>query len=301
MSTLMAHMSATRSTQEPKGHVTDRPHAAGGQQVRVDPVNCVVSVPCPPPVVYAEEAYVVLEAVAAVVDDVVELGKGQGAVVPASHAAAGYFDLPALDGRHALFVGELDLDGLADLAGQQGRDQHEVRAPPVSERAAGRQGEDADFAQRNAECLVDTVAQFGRGLGGGPQGHPIAVPLGDAGVAPQRGHLLAGEANLAIHDEIRFLFPLADVPPLHDIGLAHVTLFADLRSIGLHRLFRVEHGGQLLVFHLDELQGRLRNVLAGGRHRRHVVPVETGDSVEHLAPVVEPGVLPGRAAARPGA
>ena len=109
---------------------------------------------------------------------------------------------------------------------------------------------------------------------------------------PRGGHLLTRKSDLAVDDEVRFLLSLPYISPLHDIRIAYIALLADLRSVGLHCFFRIEHRRQQLILYFHEFQGGFRNVLTDGRHRRHVVSVETGCAVQNLAAVVEPGVLP---------
>ncbi len=252
----------------------------------------VVTVARATPHVHAEETDIVLEAVAAIVDDVVKLGERDGAVLGAAHPAARALDVTALDRRDALLVVELDLDRPAGLAREHDRHQHEVDAPPKTERAAARQRHHAHFAQGDAERLVDAVAQLRRRLRGGPDGDLVAEPFGDAGIAADRSVLLAVICYVAFGDDLGFRSSLRRVAPGDHIGVAHITLDADLRGFWPHRQFHVDDMRQQLVLDLDERQRPPGDLLGSRGNGADLVADKADGAVEHLAPPVEPGGLP---------
>ena len=173
-------------------------HATRSKHVGVDAVDFVVAVSVLAPHIDAEEAHIVLEAVPAVVDQMIEFKEGQRSVRLAAHRAARALLMAAFDGDHALFVVQFNLDRTMHFLGQQHCDDHEVVGPPLAERTAARKRLDANVRQRNSKSLVDAVAQFARCLRRGDDIHLVAHPFRDASIAAQRRILLAFIEDVAL-------------------------------------------------------------------------------------------------------
>ena len=158
-------------------------HASRSKHVDVDAVDFVIAVSVLAPHIDAEEAHVVLETVAAIVDQMIEFKEGQRSVRLAAHRAARALLMAAFDGGHALFVVQFDLDRTTHLLGQKHCDDHEVVGPPLAEGTAARKRLDANVRKRNAKSLVDAVAQFAWCLRRGDDIHLVAHPFRDARIA----------------------------------------------------------------------------------------------------------------------
>ena len=97
--------------------VANSTHATGRHQVRVHAVDSEISMVGLAPQVDAEESDIILEAIAPVVDDVVELRKRQVPVLGDAHPAAGVLKMATLDSHHAFRVVEFNLHGSPAFAG----------------------------------------------------------------------------------------------------------------------------------------------------------------------------------------
>ena len=126
----------------------------------------------------------------------------------------------------------------------------------------------------------------------GPHGHLVPVPVADAGVAPDARIVLGLVAHLLIDDVIGLPLTILEVAPDHTVLVTHVALFANLWRVVAKRLFHIENGGQGLVLDVDQIKGGIGNLHRRRGNRRDLVPDESRDAIQDLAPVVVPDSHP---------
>ena len=174
-------------------------------------------------------------------------------------------------------IGQLDRAARA-AHGQRDDDALQRGAGLAAEAAADRLADDADLVQREIKGFRQRAAHRKGGLAGGPDGQlAVGHVLRGAGVG-LNGHMLymrdveavvehavglgkgllrvALSENIVVGD-VRALLRIEDGQ--HLVGM---QIGVNERRVRLHAFQRVKDRGQLLVFHLDEAAGLLRNLRA---------------------------------------
>jgi len=161
----------------------------------------------------------------------------------------------------------------AGLAREQRGDVRAAEAHLAAEAPAAGVADETHLVGGDPQDRSATQGQQRRGLEGAATGHTLLhrVPLADDPEVLNGVGADAIPAEALREDVVRRLEGLIHLPPPED-PLQHdvrAALFVDERASRLHGLDGVDHGLQGLVVHVDELEGILGHVAAGGRHGRY--------------------------------
>ena len=183
--------------------------------------------------------------------------------------------MAASSGPEFLFPGQGELDGLSCKPGPECGAK--VPGPHLhlsAESAADERLDDPHLILPESQGRSEQALNDIRRLRGSPKGD--AAPVVDVRQAGARfeirvTHGLGREGvlpHVVRRSESRFQVPVCDVP-----GDAHVALglFMEQRGVFGKGGVDVEHGGQFLVFHLDQSQGLFRDIGVHGDDRYHLV------------------------------
>ena len=212
------------------------------------------------------------------------------------------------------------LDGAADLAGQHGRQRFQIDGGLAAEAAADFRRKDADLRLRVHEHGGQLVADSEMALRTGFHDQmPVLVPVGQrvvrldvalvdhgGGIGPlhdQVGRRIAGLDVAFLVNEV-----LGDVAELvvEDAAGFGVEVVEDDRRVVTHGFAHVQHGRQDFVVHVDQTQGFLGVVDAGGGHGGDDLALRGDapagdDPLGHVAQALHAGLVGfGLAAARVG-
>ena len=212
---------------------------------------------------------------------------------------------PAAVDRNVVFLpGELEADGGARLLREHRRHEVEVVALVlVAEPAPHVLAHDPHLLRGNPQIPGEVVPAVGNALRGRIHGEVVAVPGREADaqfhlrVVDVRGRIAV------LEDQIGRAETILDAAALVYVGLVLAVLRGRQIAAGVNRdrarrerRLGIQHEGQGLVFHLDEVQRFLRDMRVDCRHRGHGVADEPHGVVEQVAGIPRVAAGPGDAA-----
>ena len=224
--------------------------------------------------------------IGAIVKNEADVAEGQLALGVAALADLGPDRLPGRGGEELLFPVEEDLHRPPRAVGQQDGDVLEGVGVQLRAEAAPDGGVDHPHLAAHPhglERFLEVGLGHARDLGDGVDGEVLARVEG--GHAAGGAHAAVGHParlEVALHDVGGRRFPRLDVAggelprqtqAVVGDGLALGVLVVDERRALGEGLLGVEDRGQVLVLHLDELEGFLGDLRCGGRDRRHLVAI----------------------------
>ena len=117
----------------------------------------------------------------------------------------------------------------------------------------------------------------------------VSVRHGHGAFRLKEGVLRERGGEVILHDKFRVGNGLLGIAAGNVLMRQQVALAVDERRIGRGRLLWVVHGGQNLIFHLDELLGLFQNLRRLGCDKGQCVAEEVDDAADgdHDVPVVD--------------
>ncbi|MNK95796.1 hypothetical protein D3C87_1160520 [compost metagenome] len=177
--------------------------------------------------------------------------------------------------EEGLFARVFHAHRAARLAGQQRAQELALEQVLLgAEAAAHVVHQHAHLVQRQAQHLGHDPAHHEGGLGGDPYGQvAVAVPLAGQHVRFHVGRRGAPALVDAFEDEVGLGEAALHIAPLdphrRQYEVAAGRAVVDQRGAGRGGIVHGEHGGQWLVFDLDQLHGARGDLLADGGHGGH--------------------------------
>ena len=184
---------------------------------------------------------------------------------------------------------QLALDGAAGLIGDERGQRLDGHVLLAAEAAADEGILNFDLLGRQAEGHRDLVQRGVGALVRRVEADAVSVRHGHGAFRLKEGVLRERGGEVILHDKFRVGNGLLGIAAGDVLVRQQVALAVDERRIGRGRLLWVVHGGQNLIFDLDELLGLFQNLRRLGCDKGQRVAEEVDDTADgdHDVPVVD--------------